>query len=114
MMPKFTALSGYRIMWIMAMFDLPVLTKTERASATKFREFLLDQGFEMMQFSCYIKFTPSKEKADALATKVGAEVPPGGKVDILFFTDAQYGAIKSFRGRRQSNRPEKPDQLQLF
>lgn len=101
-------------MWVMALFDLPVLTRKERGRATKFREYLLDQGFVMMQFSCYIKFTPGKEKADAVAAKVGVEVPPGGKVDILFFTDAQYGAIKSFRGRGQSNRPGKPDQLQLF
>jgi CRISPR-associated protein Cas2 len=113
-MSRFTALSGYRIMWVMALFDLPVLTKEERSRATKFREYLLNQGFVMMQLSCYIKFTPSKEKADALAAKVGAEVPIGGKVDILFFTDAQYGAIKSFRGRGQSARPGKPDQLQLF
>jgi CRISPR/Cas system-associated protein endoribonuclease Cas2 len=70
-------------------FDCPVLTKQERARATK--------------------FTPGKEKADALAAKVGAEVPPGGKVDIVFFTDAQYGSIKSFRGRGQSARPGKPD-----
>jgi len=113
-MPRFTALSGYRIMWVMALFDLPVLTKEERARATKFREYLLDQGFVMMQLSSYIKFTPGKEKAEGLAAKVGAEVPPGGKVDILFFTDAQYGAIKSFRGIGQSARPGKPDQLQLF
>jgi CRISPR-associated protein Cas2 len=113
-MAQFTALSGYRIMWVMALFDLPVLTKEERSRATKFREYLLDQGFVMMQLSCYIKFTPGKEKADALAAKVGAEVPPGGKVDILFFTDAQYGAIKSFRGKGRSARPGKPDQLQLF
>lgn len=48
------ALSAYRIVWIMALFDLPVGTKPERTRATKFREFLLDEGFTMMQFSCYI------------------------------------------------------------
>jgi CRISPR-associated protein Cas2 len=113
-MTKFTALSGYRVMWVMALFDLPVLTKEERALATKFRLSLLDKGFIMMQLSCYIKFTAGKEQADALAAKIGAEVPAGGKVDILFFTDAQYGNIKSFRGHGQSERPAKPDQLQLF
>lgn len=113
-MAQFTALSGYRVMWVMALFDLPVLTKEERARATRFREDLLDMGFVMMQLSCYIKFTPGKEKADALAAKVGTKVPTGGKVDILFFTDTQYGAIRSFRGVGQTDRPGKPDQLQLF
>src|SRR5690606_17027170 len=50
LMPK---LSGYRLMWMMAMFDLPVLTKPERKRAADFRKFLLDQGFEMVQFSVY-------------------------------------------------------------
>src|SRR5262245_43545936 len=113
-MTRFKALSGYRIMWVMALFDLPVLTKEERSSATKFREFLLDQGFIMMQLSCYIKFTAGKEQADALSVKIGGEVPRGGKVDILFFTDAQYGNIKSYRSKGQTSRPTKPDQLQLF
>lgn len=113
-MAKFTALSAYRIMWVMALFDLPVLTKEERSRATKFREFLLDQGFVMMQLSCYIRFTSGKEQADAIAGKIGAAVPRGGKVDVLFFTDAQYGNIKSYRGKGQSERPGKPDQLQLF
>ena len=110
----FHALSGYRIMWVMALFDLPVLTDQERKKATKFRNFLLDEGFCMMQFSCYIKFTAGKEQAEALARKIGTEVPSGGKVDILFFTDRQYEAIKSFRGTGQRERPDKPDQFQLF
>jgi CRISPR-associated protein Cas2 len=101
-------------MWVMALFDLPVLTSDERKRATKFREFLLDQGFCMMQFSCYIKYTAGKEQADGLAVKIGAEVPSGGKVDILFFTDRQYESIKSFRSGGQRDRPEKPDQLQMF
>ena len=38
-----THLSGYRLMWIFVMFDLPVVTKQQSREATKFREFLLDQ-----------------------------------------------------------------------
>ncbi len=101
-------------MWVMALFDLPVLTAEERKRATKFREFLLDQGFCMMQLSCYIRFTAGKEQAEALAAKIGAAVPNGGKVDILFFTDRQYETIKSSRSAGQRKRPEKPDQLVLF
>ena len=113
-MNRFTALSGYRIMWVMALFDLPVLSKGERSRATKFREALLDDGFVMMQLSCYIKFTAGREQADAVAKRIGERIPSGGKVDILFFTDTQYGNIKSYRGTGKSNRPAKPDQLQLF
>jgi CRISPR-associated protein Cas2 len=110
----FSALSGYRIMWVMALFDLPVLTRDERRRATKFREFPLDQGFCMMQLSCYIKFTAGKEQSDATTTHIAGAVPQGGKVDVIYFTDRQYEAIKSFRAAGQRGRPPKPDQLQLF
>jgi CRISPR-associated protein Cas2 len=33
-----TRLSGYQLMWIFVMFDLPVGTKAEMRAATKFRE----------------------------------------------------------------------------
>lgn len=35
-------LSGYRLMWIFVMFDLPVGTRKQMRDAAKFREFLLD------------------------------------------------------------------------
>lgn len=111
---SYSALSGYRIMWVMALFDLPVLTKGERRRATRFRNFLLDEGFTMMQFSCYIRFTGGKEQAEALAGRIGSGVPEGGKVDILFFTDRQYENVHSYRGKSNRNRPPKPEQLQLF
>jgi len=52
-MPNFIRLSGYRVMWVMTLFDLPVVTSEERRRAAKFREFLLDQGFCMMQLPPY-------------------------------------------------------------
>jgi CRISPR-associated protein Cas2 len=101
-------------MWVMALFDLPVLTSDERRRATKFRQFLLDQGFCMMQLSCYIKYTAGKEQSDAIAARIAVAVPDGGKVDVIYFTDRQYEGIKSFRAASQSVRPARPDQLQLF
>ena len=56
-------LSGYRLMWMMVLFDLPVLTKRERKDASDFRKFLLDQGFEMCQLSVYMRFCAGKEQA---------------------------------------------------
>ena len=39
-------LSGYRLMWVVVMFDLPVVAKAERKAATEFRNGLLDAGFD--------------------------------------------------------------------
>lgn len=113
-MNRISLLSGYRILWIMALFDLPVLTKAERKRANKFRLFLLDEGFSMMQLSCYIRFTAGKEQAEALTKRIGRAVPDPGTVEVIWFTDKQYEGIQSFRGRASPARPGKPGQLTLF
>ena len=53
-------------MWMMVLFDLPVLTKQERKDANRFRKFLLDQGFDMCQFSVYLRFCAGKEQTPDL------------------------------------------------
>jgi CRISPR-associated protein Cas2 len=40
-------------MRVMVFFDLPVVTSAERKEYTKFRKFLIHEGFIMMQFSVY-------------------------------------------------------------
>ena len=57
-------LSGYRLMWMVVMFDLPVVEKAERKAATEFRNALLDMGFEMSQFSVYMRFCTSPAQVD--------------------------------------------------
>ena len=57
-------LSAYRLMWILVTFDLPVETRKQRKAAQDFRMFLLDRGFEMSQFSNYLRFCNGKEQFD--------------------------------------------------
>ena len=40
-----------RLMRILVMFDLPVKTKAERRNATQFRNFLVGDGYHMVQYS---------------------------------------------------------------
>ncbi len=92
------AFSGYRFMWTMVLFDLPVGTKRQRKRATRFRNDLLDLGFEMAQYSVYLKFCGSRSSADALSNRVERCVPAQGRVSILVFTDKQYGRMRVFTG----------------
>ncbi len=101
-------------MWMLTMFDLPVGTKKERKAATGFRNFLLDNGFEMCQFSVYLKFVGGKEQADAVIRRIGTAVPLTGSVQVLCFTDKQYERIVSFRGRVRQAPNKNPSQLELF
>jgi CRISPR-associated protein Cas2 len=108
------ALSGYRMMWLYVMFDLPVGTPAERKAATKFRKSLLDQGFEMAQFSVYLRFSESKEAAETQIERVRDALPKHGKVHIVTLTDKQYGNARIFTGRKRERNPENPPQLALF
>ena len=52
------------------MFDLPVVEKVERKAATYFRNALLDMGFEMSQFSVYMRFCSSQGQVDTYCTQL--------------------------------------------
>lgn len=109
-----THLSGYRIMWMAVMFDLPVITREERKAATDFRLRLLDYGFEMAQFSVYMRYCVSSHQAETLAGYIATALPESGKVNVLFFTDKQYERILSFRGRSALKGRKPPSQFELF
>lgn len=109
-----SVLSGYRLMWMMVMFDLPVMTPQERKTATLFRLRLLDLGFERVQYSVYVRFCPSLSRLETLMGKLGCLVPDDGRVSILAFTDKQYERIVTYHGNARQPGRSPPDQLVLF
>lgn len=101
-------------MWLLVMFDLPVGTKSERKSATNFRQWLLDEGFEMSQFSIYLRFCAGKDQVDRRIRNIAKVQPGTGSIHILSVTDRQFEQMAVFRGgRRRQGRPA-PNQLELF
>ncbi len=101
-------------MWIVVMFDLPVVEKAERRAATGFRNSLLDMGFEMSQFSVYMRFCTSGTQVETYCKRVETALPLGGKVNILQFTDKQYERIVSYLGQTKQPGKKAPDQFDLF
>lgn len=101
-------------MWLMVIFDLPVVDPGERKAASKFRLYLKDLGFEMAQFSVYVRHTAGKEAVESYLKRIETALPDEGKVDILQFTDKQYEGITCFRGRGRSEAKKAPQQFELF
>ena len=101
-------------MWLMVMFDLPVGTKKERRAASDFRNNLLNFGFEMVQFSVYLRFCSSRAKLAVISSSVKRSLPGQGKVTFLQFTDKQYEMVENFVNvnKQASKRPS--PQFQLF
>ena len=96
------------------MFDLPVGTSEERKKASDFRNYLLDEGFEMSQYSVYFRFIGERERCPPLIRRIKRHVPDNGKVSILQFTDRQFGEIVSIQDRTIAKSPEIPAQLSIF
>jgi CRISPR-associated protein Cas2 len=72
------ALSGYKAMWLFAMFDLPVDKPELRHEYAKFRAALRRQGFTMLQYSVYVHYAASDETEETLRKKVQAALPSHG------------------------------------
>ena len=109
--------SGYRLLWLHVLYDLPVTSKEKQKAAGQFRDFLLDLGFEMSQYSVYQRCCSGKEMADSLVKKIESNLPRYGKIHIFTITDKQYEKMVTFRGSAEGMRrrkPENPDQLMLF
>ena len=72
--------SGYRFLWMLVMFDLPVKELDERRAATRFRHVLLDEGFDIAQYSVYYRVSSGKEAAEAMNRRMTAATPQNGLV----------------------------------
>ena len=108
------SLSGYRILWLQVMFDLPTNTKGERHTANLFRHFLLDLGFDMAQFSVYLRHCANRDVADTYIRKIERQMPEKGKVALLVFTDKQYENMRVFYGKKRQSLSEKHLEYEIF
>ena len=107
-------LNAYQVMWILVFFDLPTETDKDKKRYTKFRKGLLDDGFTMFQFSIYMRHCSSRENADVHIKRVKRLLPELGHIGILLITDKQFGQIELFIGKKEVEKPDLPQQLELF
>lgn len=105
---------GLQTMWIIVLFDLPTDTKTARQEYARFRKFLLQDSFTMMQYSVYIRHSSSDENAQVHAKRVKSQLPDDGEVRIIRITDKQFGKIEVFFGKKHKPTEKAPLQLQFF
>lgn len=98
----------------MAMFDLPVDSRKMRKAATRFRKSLLERGFSMLQFSVYARFFQSQEASETYRKQIHYEIPECGSVRLITLTDAQFGKMEVFDGKKRQDPEAPPGQLLLF
>jgi len=108
------AITGYKLMWLYVMFDLPVETKAQRRRSAQFRKNLLKDGFGMHQFSVYVRHCASHESATVHIRRVKSFLPEEGAVSILKVTDKQFENTIHFVGRKSKRSCPAPAQMEFF
>jgi CRISPR-associated protein Cas2 len=100
--------------WILVLFDLPTETVRDKRNYIKFRKGIMKDGFNMFQFSIYIRHCSSYENAKVHIKRVKTILPPKGNIGILTITDKQFGMMEIFIGKEKTEISPPPSQLELF
>ena len=102
-----------RFMRIMVFFDLPVTTKSERKAAAKFRKFLINDGYYMVQYSVYARICNGPDAVEKHRARAKANIPDNGSIRMLVVTEKQYEAIDILLGNYSVAVEDEPVPQQL-
>ncbi len=89
-------------MRVIVFFDLPTITEGDRKEYRRFRKFLLQEGFVMMQESVYTKLALNNTVAGLIKDKIRLNRPKEGLVEMLTVTEKQFSGIELVSGNQQS------------
>jgi CRISPR-associated protein Cas2 len=87
-----------RFMRMLVFFDLPVVTKAERRAYTVFRRFLVNDGYDMIQFSVYGRILNGQDALQKHYKRLVDNLPPEGSVRCLSVTEKQFASMKLLVG----------------
>lgn len=102
--------------WLVVTFDLPVMSKKQRKAASGFRNFLLDDGYQMIQFSVYARSCVTFARQETHIDRVKKHLPPEGSVRAIFVTRSQWEKSYVIQGSPASEveAEDLPEQIQLW
>lgn len=88
----------YDFMRLVLLFDLPMVSKADIRVYNKFRKYLIENGYIMMQFSVYCKLFANREAAIKHVDILRKNTPHKGQIRIMVVTEKQYSRIEIIVG----------------
>src|ERR1700685_1469280 len=106
----------FKMGWLIVTFDLPVKEPAQRKRATDFRKFLIDDGYQMVQFSVYARACVSFARQETHIDRLKKNLPPEGSVRAIFVTRAQWERSYIIQGSpaAEAEAEDLPEQIQLW
>jgi CRISPR-associated protein Cas2 len=101
----------YRFMRVVVCFDLPTLTGADRRNYRRFRKFLLNEGFAMLQESVYSKLTLNATGKETVMRRLEEQKPSEGSVFVLTITEKQFANMKFLSGEAKEKTIQTDERL---
>ncbi len=90
--------SKYRDMRLLIFFDLPTKTDKHKESYRTFRQFLIHDGYIMVQYSVYSRFCRNYAAVSKHKNRIEKHKPKEGEVRIMIITEKQYLSMYIING----------------
>ena len=108
-------MSEATFMRIIVFFDLPVTTKAKRRAANQFRQFLLKDGYQMLQLSVYTRIVRGRDALEKHNKRLTQHLPEEGSVRCLEVTEKQFTSMQLLVGKLKPQEEKvNANQLLLF
>lgn len=105
---------GYRLMWLIVTFDLPVETKANKRDYRRFVDFLEDNGYSRIQYSIYVCPTTTHDHTEVQAQRIADNLPSEGDVRVFRLTDKQWARTDCYYNGRLGKAEPPPEQFLFF
>ena len=102
-------------MRLIVFFDLPTTSKAYKRAYVLFRRFLLNDGYDMLQWSVYSRVVNGFSDAETHLKRLEANLPSEGSIRCLQVSEKQFANIKLLLGtKKPQEKKVNAQQLLLF
>lgn len=92
-------------------FDLPNVYALDKRNYIKFRKFLVNEGFLMLQESVYSKIVLNSVQSNLLIERIRKNAPKKGIIQLMTITEKQYSQIEYIIGESNTKIINSEDRL---
>ncbi|MUV38384.1 CRISPR-associated endoribonuclease Cas2 [Lentibacillus sp. JNUCC-1] len=102
-------------MRIIVFFDLPVVLPRERKAYARFRKFLLNDGYTMLQYSVYSRICNGEDNVRKHMRRLHEHIPPvNGAIRAMKVTERQFENMDILLGTTTAEEEIGPKKVDFF
>lgn len=100
-----------RVVRTLVFFDLPNIYSIDKRNYIRFKKYLTNEGFIMLQESVYSKISLNTQQCQFLLDRIRKNSPKKGIIQVLNITERQYAQMEYIIGSNDSKIINSEDRL---